>query len=57
MQHPVMGAAKAVVRQDAIRIADEVPIGEEEKLNENEMLLGERLSSTRGGGLRKGARQ
>ncbi len=34
MQHPVMGAAEANLRQDRIRIADEIAIGEEQQFDQ-----------------------
>ena len=47
MQHPVMGAAKAVVCEDLVRIGGEIAIGEEEQLDDGEVdavLAGERPS-------------
>ena len=34
MQHPVMGAAEAEFRQHLVGIADEIPIGEEQELDD-----------------------
>ena len=43
MQHPVMGAAEAVVGEDPVGIADEIAIGEEQQFDQvvGRPLLGE----------------
>jgi hypothetical protein len=34
VQHPVVGPAEAVIRQDPVGIAHEIPVGEEQELDQ-----------------------